>query len=439
MDLTKARANMFLQINKLDEIRLNAYESSISYKERTKRWHDKRIKMPTNYEKGDKVLLFNSRLRLFPRKLKSRWYGPFSVSKDMKNGAIELYEEDGNEFIVNKQRVKPYQKDVLDTNRDDDITLEDEGEVTKFFKENEKIIFSKAGDGIGIYPDGVYSMLRDYVVELQSTNPNATVKIAVKRSIDPSLPTRVFQRIYVCLGALKLGFRACRRELLGLDGAFMKGPFLGQVLATVGLDSNNGIYPLAYALVELKSRAKSNLLLNNISVRKWELTGIPCKHVVATYWNMALNDRVTPPLKAWVNPCYWLTTWRETYSHKVGRPEKKRKKSKHEDEPFVKDGKLSKKGRTITCQSYENIRHNKATCKGKDRKATTGGNNAEASGSAYRQPQQPAGQYGSGGLGVGAVIGLSTTDGQGGGRGTDGAGVGIRSQGSSHSRWTKRG
>ncbi|GKB36057.1 reverse transcriptase domain-containing protein [Tanacetum coccineum] len=130
MDLTKAGVNRFLHINELDEMRLDAYESSISYKERTKRWHDKRIKAPTNYERGDKVLLFNSRLRLFPGKLKSRWYGPFSVSKDMKNGAIELYDEDGNKFIVNKQRVKPYQKNVLDTNRDDDITLDDEGELT---------------------------------------------------------------------------------------------------------------------------------------------------------------------------------------------------------------------------------------------------------------------------------------------------------------------
>nr|GEV99125.1 DNA-directed DNA polymerase [Tanacetum cinerariifolium] len=76
MDLTKAGANRFLQINELDEMRLDAYEPSISYKERTKR--------------------------------------PFSVSKDMKNGAIELYDEDGNEFIVNKQRVKPYQKDVVE-------------------------------------------------------------------------------------------------------------------------------------------------------------------------------------------------------------------------------------------------------------------------------------------------------------------------------------
>ncbi|GJW95819.1 hypothetical protein Tco_0175491 [Tanacetum coccineum] len=74
-----------------------------------------------------------------------------------------------------------------------------------------------------------YSMLRDYVVELQSTNPNTTVKIAFERNTDPSLSTRVFQRRYVCLGALKLGFRACRRDLLGLDGAFIKGPFPSQV------------------------------------------------------------------------------------------------------------------------------------------------------------------------------------------------------------------
>ncbi|GKC75054.1 hypothetical protein Tco_1125828 [Tanacetum coccineum] len=86
----------FLQINELDELRHDSYESSISYKERTKRWYDKRIKTPTKYEKGDKLLLFNSRMRLFPRKLKSRWYRPFSVSKDMKNGAIELHHEDGN-------------------------------------------------------------------------------------------------------------------------------------------------------------------------------------------------------------------------------------------------------------------------------------------------------------------------------------------------------
>ncbi|GKB60174.1 reverse transcriptase domain-containing protein [Tanacetum coccineum] len=130
MDLAKAGANRCLQINELDELRLDAYESSISYKERTKRWHNKRIKRLTKYEKGNKVLFFNLRLRLFLGKVKSRWYGPFAVSKDMKNGAIKLYDEDGNKFIVNKQRVKPYQKDALIVDKDDDITLADEREVT---------------------------------------------------------------------------------------------------------------------------------------------------------------------------------------------------------------------------------------------------------------------------------------------------------------------
>ncbi|GKA47939.1 DNA-directed DNA polymerase [Tanacetum coccineum] len=56
MDLAKAGDNRFLQINELDELRLDAYESSISYKERTKRWHDKRINLTTEYEKGDKEI-----------------------------------------------------------------------------------------------------------------------------------------------------------------------------------------------------------------------------------------------------------------------------------------------------------------------------------------------------------------------------------------------
>ncbi|GJZ12245.1 putative nucleotidyltransferase, ribonuclease H, partial [Tanacetum coccineum] len=137
-----------------------------------------------------------------------------------------------------------------------------------------------------------------------------------------------------------------------------------------------------------------------VNVQGIELTGIPCKHVVAACWNMALNDRAAPTPKTW-----------------VGRPRKKRKRSKHEDEPFVKDGKLSRKERTITCQSCENTRHNKATCKGQGRKATIGGNNAEASDSASRQAQQTkpaAGQDSSGGSGAGTVIGLSTAAGEGG-------------------------
>ncbi|GKA18086.1 hypothetical protein Tco_0697923 [Tanacetum coccineum] len=342
-----------------------------------------------------------------------------------------------------------------------------------------------------------YFMLRDYVVELQSTTPNTIVKITVERNNDSSLPTRVFHRIHVCLEALKLGFKACRRELLGLDGDSKNGPFPGQVLVDVRLDSKNIIYPLAYALVEAESniswcwflqclgddidmhpnsnftfisdRQKRHIQENmkhgwcrqaykdllwrsasSISVKEFEkcmleikkinpkahewLNKIPPEHWARSYftgraksdlllknicevfngkkvggrdkpmiilleyimeycikrilnvqsvidkctglltptatrimesikkethlmkvqwnggnkyqvsgsfgdqscWNMALNNRVTPPLKAWENPCYWL----------------------------IHGGK-----HTLT----RNIGHNKATCKGQGQKATIGG------------------------------------------------------------------
>ncbi|XP_052622629.1 uncharacterized protein LOC111921813 [Lactuca sativa] len=100
-----------------------------------------------------------------------------------------------------------------------------------------------------------YSLLRDYVLELQQCNPGTTVKIDVYSEPNANLETRMFKRIYVCLGALKLGFKAGLRDFLGFDGAFMKGPYPGQVLTAVGLDSNNGIYPLAYSIVEAENKS----------------------------------------------------------------------------------------------------------------------------------------------------------------------------------------
>ncbi|GJX59137.1 hypothetical protein Tco_0290527 [Tanacetum coccineum] len=170
--------------------------------------------------------------------------------------------------------------------------------------------------------------------------------------------------------------------------------------------------PLTPTATKIMESIKKEAHLMNVQrngANKYQVSGFGDR-------NMVLNDRAAPPPETW-----------------VGRPKKKRKRSKHEDEPFVKDGKLSRKGRTITCQSCGNIRHNKATCKGQ------GGNNAEGSGSAFRQSQQiePAvGQDGSGGSGAGAVIGLSAAAGEGGAG--DPGGAGVASQGSSHTRWTRR-
>ncbi|XP_073061794.1 uncharacterized protein [Primulina eburnea] len=96
-----------LQLNEMEEFRNDAYENAKIYKEKTKKWHDKQI-LRRDFEPGQQVLLFNSRLRLFPGKLKSRWSGPFTVETVYPYGAIELKCNDGRTFKVNGQRVKAY-------------------------------------------------------------------------------------------------------------------------------------------------------------------------------------------------------------------------------------------------------------------------------------------------------------------------------------------
>ncbi|GJV06618.1 reverse transcriptase domain-containing protein [Tanacetum coccineum] len=65
-----------VQLNELNELRDEAYENSLIYKEKTKRIHDSKIKNRV-FNVGDRVLLFNSRLKIFSGKLKTRWKWTF--------------------------------------------------------------------------------------------------------------------------------------------------------------------------------------------------------------------------------------------------------------------------------------------------------------------------------------------------------------------------
>ncbi|KAH9779814.1 hypothetical protein KPL71_007852 [Citrus sinensis] len=97
-----------LQLCELDELWLFSYENARIYKERTKHWHDKHIQH-MQFNPGQLVLLHNTRLRLFPGKLKSRWSGPFKLLKSYPHGAVDLLDEQtGHEFKVNGHRVKHY-------------------------------------------------------------------------------------------------------------------------------------------------------------------------------------------------------------------------------------------------------------------------------------------------------------------------------------------
>ncbi|KAJ9566147.1 hypothetical protein OSB04_002113 [Centaurea solstitialis] len=316
-----------------------------------------------------------------------------------------------------------------------------------------------------------YGLLRRYLLEVKRTNPDTTVKIDVEPPIDPSSPTRQFKRVYICLGPLKQGFKACQRDLLGLDGCFMKGPYPGHILTAVGVDPNHGTYPLAYAVVEAENKKKCaaastvpmfnkamdelkafngsahgwlrqippqhwskayftaatkmldknkaeavdydiiwnggieyevsgpwqdqvivNVQKKTCTCRHWELTGMPCKHAVATIWYMAMNGEGAGLPEQWAHECYWLSTWKKVYDFKlspingpklwpendcptiltppkhhiqVGRPKKKRLRTTDDASQFVvKGSKVSRAGTSVTCVKCHKKGHNSRTCKG---------------------------------------------------------------------------
>ena len=106
-DFKMAKEERLLQLNELEELRNEAYDNARIYKDKTKKWHDQRI-MRKEFRAGDQVLLFNSKLKLFPRKLKSKWSGPYTVVSSTTFGAVTLRDSNQEEFKVNGQRLKHY-------------------------------------------------------------------------------------------------------------------------------------------------------------------------------------------------------------------------------------------------------------------------------------------------------------------------------------------
>jgi hypothetical protein len=97
-----------IQLHELEELRLQAYESSRIYKERMKLYHDKKL-VKKAFGPGQYFLLFNARVKLFPGKLKSKWSGPFRVKEVRPYGAVEIEDPVKNEsWVVNGQRLKLY-------------------------------------------------------------------------------------------------------------------------------------------------------------------------------------------------------------------------------------------------------------------------------------------------------------------------------------------
>ncbi|GJR33826.1 reverse transcriptase domain-containing protein [Tanacetum coccineum] len=148
LDLTLASKSHLMQLNELAELTDDAYENTrvitVSltylvamlewniaftyvvwiYKEQTKKWHDSRLHGDKDFKVGDQVLLYNSRLKMYPGKLKSKWSGPNIVKTVYRHGAIEIIKRDGFSFKVNEKRLKKYYRGDIDKEDDEVIELE---------------------------------------------------------------------------------------------------------------------------------------------------------------------------------------------------------------------------------------------------------------------------------------------------------------------------
>nr|CAN63263.1 hypothetical protein VITISV_040503 [Vitis vinifera] len=108
MDLIRAGEKRCLDLNEMAKLRNDAYINYKVVKQRMKKWHDQLI---SNKElrNGQRVLLYDSRLHIFPGKLKSRWIGPFIIHQVHLNGVVELLNSNGiDTFRVNGHRLKPF-------------------------------------------------------------------------------------------------------------------------------------------------------------------------------------------------------------------------------------------------------------------------------------------------------------------------------------------
>ena len=99
-----------------------------------------------------------------------------------------------------------------------------------------------------------YGKLWDYMEEVRRSNPGSTIVMKVDEQT-LSAPQPRFIRLYMCFAACKVGFMAGCRPFIGVDGCHLKGPHKGVLLAAIGVDANNCMFPIAVAVVEGETKS----------------------------------------------------------------------------------------------------------------------------------------------------------------------------------------
>ena len=118
MDLSRTGLKRFLDLNEMEELRNDAYINSKMAKEKLKTWHDQLISRK-DFQKRQRVLLYDSNLHIFPSKLKSKWIGPFTIHQVHSNGVVELlnFNSTGS-FKMNGHRLKPFKEPFSQDNEE---------------------------------------------------------------------------------------------------------------------------------------------------------------------------------------------------------------------------------------------------------------------------------------------------------------------------------
>ncbi|XP_071902879.1 uncharacterized protein [Coffea arabica] len=95
-----------------------------------------------------------------------------------------------------------------------------------------------------------YNKLRNYCREVKRANPGSNVLMT---TVEDDEGEDRFERLYIYLNACKTGFLSDCRPVVGLNGCHLRGPHKGVLLTAVGIDPNDQLYPIAYAVVEIEN------------------------------------------------------------------------------------------------------------------------------------------------------------------------------------------
>ncbi|KAG8390915.1 hypothetical protein BUALT_Bualt01G0133200 [Buddleja alternifolia] len=164
---------------------------------------------------------------------------------------IVAIDPQGKEFNVSEQM--PVIGYVADPEINENTELHGEGPEINGINtiipvEESEIYTEPPGEGPECAIKVQYHRLYDYCATVVKHNPTSNLIVQVDRNLNPP----VLQKMYFCLAAMREGFLAGCRPIIGLDGCFLKGIYKGQLLTAIGRDGNDNIFPIAIAYVEIE-------------------------------------------------------------------------------------------------------------------------------------------------------------------------------------------